>query len=470
MESAARVLVIDDEEVVRKSCERVLGEAGYQVSTASGGLEGMEHIEREGCDIACVDLKMPGIDGMEVLRRVRETHPEVGVIIITGYSTVETAVEAMKLGAIDYLCKPFAPDDLTAVIGRAVAQRALLGEGTAHQEELRARYELDNIVGTSRRLEEMFRAIVKVAPTSSTVLIQGESGVGKELVAKAIHFNSLRRDKPFVPVDCAGIPEGVLESELFGYHKGAFTGAVATRSGLLEAADGGTLLLDEIANIPLAVQARLLRVLQEREYRRVGETRLVKADFRLVAATNRDLSAMVKEGRFRDDLYYRLNVLVIRVPPLRERKEDIPVLARHFLRRAATGQEPVKRLSAEAMSILIGHDWPGNVRELANVIEAAVVLGDGTTIRPEHLPLELRHPALELGVDVPATAEELKELKKNIRSQSTDRLEHLFVVAALERNDWNATRAASDVGMQRTNFQALMRKFGIRLRETDADE
>ncbi|MBI2931272.1 MAG: sigma-54-dependent Fis family transcriptional regulator [Planctomycetes bacterium] len=465
MDPQVRILVIDDEEVVRASCTRVLGDDGHLVETVVGGVEGLALIEKKPFDILIVDLKMPGMGGMEVLQRAKETHPELDVLIITGYSTVETAVQAMKLGAFDYICKPFSPDELSLVVRRVVEKRRLTTENRALQQELWTRYKLDNIVGTSRPMEEVFRRIAKVAATNTTVLVHGESGVGKELVAKAVHYNSLRKDKPFVPVDCAGIPETLLESELFGHEKGAFTGAVAAKRGLLETACGGTLFLDEISNVPPGIQANLHRDLQEREYRPIGDVRMVKTDFRLVAATNRDLEAMVKDGRFREDLYYRLNVFAVRVPPLRERKEDIPALSFHFLK-----AQKVKRVSAEAMSILMAYEWPGNVRQLGNVIEGAAVLCDGATIKPEHLPLELRKRSPDLEETVPTTQAQLKELKKSIRSHSIETIEKAFVIEALERNDWNVTRAAAQVGMQRTNFQTLMKKHSIRLRRPQENQ
>lgn len=457
---AARILVIDDEDVVCRSCDRVLSEAGHAVETTRSGLDGLARIAKSPFDLVIVDLKMPGIGGMDVLQRVRESNPDTDVLIITGYSTVETAVQAMKLGAFDYLCKPFTPDELSSVVAKIMEKRRLTSETPAAQQELWSRYKVDTIVGTSRAMEEVFRRIAKVAPTNATVLITGESGVGKELVAKAVHYNSLRKEKSFVPVDCAGVPAGLLESELFGHTAGAFTGAAGAKRGLFELAAGGTLFLDEIANVPMELQAKLLRVLQEGEYRPIGDTRSVKPDVRIVAATNRDLDTMVKEQRFREDLFYRLNVFGIRVPPLRERIDDVPALALHFLKKNGG---PVCRISVEAMNLLLSHSWPGNVRELGNTIQSSAILADGSVLRPEHLPPALRKT--HAGPLVPTTSEELKEVKKSLRAQSVDDVERAFVLEALERNDWNVTRAAEQVGMQRTNFQALMKKHGVKLRE-----
>ena len=462
MQSKVRILVIDDEEIVCQSCVRVLGEDGHSVDTARCGLEGLGLVEKVAYDILIVDLKMPGIGGMEVLQRVRESHPEIDVLMVTGYSTIATAVEAMKLGAFDYICKPFAPDELSLVVRRIIEKRRLLSENLALQQELWAKYKMNHIVGTSRKMEALFHLIARVAPTNTAVLIQGESGVGKELVAKAIHYNSLRKAKPFVAVDCAGIPETLLEGELFGHAAGAFTGATTSKKGLLEAAHGGTLFLDEVANVPLLVQPKLLRVLQEQEYRPLGEVRVVKMDVRIIAATNQDLGELVKQGLFREDLFYRLNVFSIPVLPLREHKEDIPALAHHFMKKASaeTGCN-VKRISAEAMAILVAGDWPGNVRQLAHAVESAVILAAGGVLKPEHLSPEIRQRS---ATPAPATGEQLKEMKKVLRADATADVERTFILDALERNEWNVTRAAADVGMQRSNFQALMRNHGIRIR------
>jgi DNA-binding NtrC family response regulator len=470
MPSPVRILVIDDEDIVCQSCSRILTEEGHAVDVAHGGHEGLDLLEKAPCDILLLDLKMPGLGGMEVLQRVRERHPEIDVLMVTGYSTVETAVQAMKLGAFDYICKPFSPDELALVVRRIVEKRRLLAENLSLQQELWTKYRLDNIVGTSRRMEDLFRLIAKVAATQTTVLIQGESGVGKELVAKAIHYNSLRSAKPFVAVDCAGIPETLLEGELFGHAAGAYTGATGARKGLLEAAQGGTLFIDEVSNVPALIQPKLLRVLQEHEYRPLGDVRTVKMDVRIIAATNVDLEEQVKLGRFRGDLLYRLNVFPLRVPPLRERREDIPALTYHFMKKAnaASGCQ-VKRVSAEAMAVLVAHDWPGNVRQLANVVESAVILAADAPLRPEHLPQAFRKPAPD---PAPASSDELKEVKKNLRASSTQQIERAFLLDALERNDWSVTRAAADVGMQRSNFQAMMRHHGIRIRRssTGGDE
>ena len=335
-----------------------------------------------------------------------------------------------------------------------------------------SKYRFENVVGASASMQEVFRLIAKCAPTNSTVLLTGESGTGKELVARAIHYNSLRKDKPFVPVDCTSLSENLLESELFGHVKGSFTGAIANKRGLFEVANGGSLFLDEVGNIPLSVQAKLLRVIQEREFKAVGDTRTQTANIRLIAATNRDLKAMVEEGRFREDLFYRLNVFPIRIPSLRERRDDIPALAFHFLN--AAGKEldkKVNEISDGAMNLLSNYDWPGNVRELENVMHRAVILATDKAIRRAHLASILGQSGEE-HLEVPRTGDELKRIKKAAREKSVEGIEKAFVIEALKRNGWNVTRSAEETGMQRANFQALMKKHSVRLRggEDDLDE
>jgi DNA-binding NtrC family response regulator len=466
---SARILVVDDEEIVVRSCLRILGDGDYELDSAQDGVEALRKIADGPFDILVLDIMMPAMDGIEVLRRVKESHPDMDVIMITGLSQIDTAVQAMKLGAFDYLPKPFDPDELKLVVQRALERRRLLQENLNLRTEMGARYRLENIIGTAPRMQAVFRLVAQCAPTNSTVLLTGESGTGKELVARAIHYNSLRRDKPFVPVDCSSLSENLLESEMFGHVKGAFTGAVASKKGLFEVADDGTLFLDEVGNLSPGIQAKLLRVIQEREFKAVGGTRLQPANFRLICATNKDLAAMVAAGTFRDDLYYRINVFPIEVPPLRERREDIPALAYHFLR-LYSGEfgKPVTEISAGAMSALTGHDWPGNVRELENAIQRAVILTRDHVIRQAHLA-DTVGGSLQLDVDVPRTGEELKRTKKLAREKSVESIERSFVLEALRRNDWNVTRSAEETGMQRANFQALMKKHNIRVRGTEPD-
>jgi DNA-binding NtrC family response regulator len=461
----ARILVVDDEEIVIRSCQRILGGGDYAVDVARDGAEALRKVEEAPYDVVVLDIMMPMVDGLEVLQRVKEAHPDIEVVMVTGLSQIDTAVRSMKLGAFDYLPKPFDPDELRLVVERALERRRLLQENLNLKSEVSSKYRFENIIGSSPRMQEMFRLIARCAPTSSTVLLTGESGTGKELVARAIHYNSLRKDKPFVTVDCTSLSENLLESELFGHVKGAFTGAVVNKRGLFEVANGGTLFLDEVANISLSIQAKLLRVIQEREFKAVGDTRTQSTDIRLIAATNKDLRTMVEAGSFRDDLYYRINIFPIEIPPLRERREDIAALAFHFLRAfsAELGKE-VNEISDGAMNLLLNHHWPGNVRELENTVHRAVILATDKVIRKAHL-VTLLAGSPEGDPEVPRTGDELKRSKKAAREKSVESIEKAFVLEALRRNAWNVTRSAEETGMQRANFQALMKKHGIRLRE-----
>jgi DNA-binding NtrC family response regulator len=408
---------------------------------------------------------MPGIDGMEVLKTFRKDYPDSIIVMITGFSTVETAVEAMKLGAFDYIPKPFTPDEVAIVVKKAIEKKNLMLENTYLRQELQEKYGFHNIVGKSKKMQEVYRIIAKVAVTDSTVLIYGQSGTGKELIARAIHFNSPRREKQFVPVDCAVLSENLLESELFGHVRGSFTGAVTTKPGLFEVADGGTVFLDEVGNISLAIQAKLLRVLQEREFTPVGGTKAKKVDIRLIAATNKDLEKMIKDEVFREDLYYRLNIVPICLPTLKERQEDIALLAVHFLKKYSEEMgKTVKGFMPDAMEKMMKYPWPGNIRELENVIERTVVMIDDEMVRADHLILP-GQPEKEVSENqIPMTSEELKEIKKQMREKAVEEVERAFVLSALERHQWNVTRAAEEVGMLRPNFQALMRKYNLRAR------
>jgi DNA-binding NtrC family response regulator len=461
----ARILLVDDEEIVIRSCLRILGGGDYAVDAVQDGAAALRKIEETAYDVIVLDIMMPKIDGMEVLQRVKEAHPDIEVIMVTGLSQIETAVRSMKLGAFDYLPKPFDPDELKLVVERALERRRLLQENLNLKTEVSSKYRFENIIGSSPSMQEMFRLIARCAPTNTTVLLTGESGTGKELVARAIHYNSLRKDRPFVPVDCTSLSENLLESELFGHVKGAFTGAVVNKRGLFEVANGGTLFLDEVANISLAIQAKLLRVIQEREFKAVGDTRTQSTDIRLIAATNKELRTMVTEGSFRDDLFYRINIFPIQIPPLRERREDVAALAFHFLK--AFSQElgkEVTEISDGAMTVLLNHAWPGNVRELENTLHRAVILATDKVIRKAHL-VNLVAPSSVSASEVPRTGDELKRIKKAAREKSVEHIEKAFVLEALKRNAWNVTRSAEETGMQRANFQALMKKYNIRLRD-----
>jgi DNA-binding NtrC family response regulator len=465
----ARILVVDDEEIVVKSCLRILGEGDYEAEGVESGEEALRRIEARPYDVVILDIMMPKVDGLEVLRRVKESHPDIDVIMVTGLSQIDTAVRSMKLGAFDYLPKPFDPDELKVVVGRALERRRLLQENLNLKSEMSSRYRMENIIGPSPAMQAVYRLIAKSAPTNSTILLTGESGTGKELIARAVHYNSLRKDRPFVPVDCNSLSENLLESELFGHVRGSFTGAVANKRGMFEVAHGGTLFLDEIGNLSLSTQAKLLRVIQEREFRAVGDTRTQTTDVRLIAATNKDLKAMVAGATFREDLYYRINIFPIQVPPLRERREDIPALAHHFLN--ILSKEVGKKFtgfSEGAMNLLMQHDWRGNVRELENAVHRAVILATGDVIRRAHLA-GIIEAGPRMDLDVAKTSDELKRLKKAARERSVEEIEKLFVLEALKRNAWNVTRSAEETGMQRANFQALMKKYRIRVRDAEKE-
>jgi DNA-binding NtrC family response regulator len=465
---SARILVVDDEEIILHSCLRILGDSDYEVDTVQNGLEALRKIEDGQYDVLILDIMMPKMDGLQVLQRVKETHPDIDVIMVTGLSQIDTAVRAMKLGAFDYLPKPFDPDELKLVVARALERRRLLRENLNLRTEVSSKYRFENIIGSSPGMQSVFRLIAQVAPTNGTVLLTGESGTGKELIARAIHYNSLRKDGPFVAVDCNSLSENLLESELFGHVKGSFTGAVSNKRGMFEMANNGTLFLDEIGNLSLSTQAKLLRVLQEREFKAVGDTRTQTVNIRLITATNKDLKAMVADETFREDLYYRINLFPIHVPPLRERRDDIPALAFHFLN--VFGEElgkKVTEISEGAMSVLVNYAWPGNVRELENTMHRAMILASDKVVRQAHLAniMEQQGSAPE----VPRTGDELKRVKKEAREKSVENIEKLFVLEALKRNAWNVTRSAEETGMQRANFQVLMKKYNIRLRGTEQD-
>lgn len=461
MSDKAKILVVDDEPVICRNCFKILTEAGYEVEILQSSRTAIERIKEEFFDIVIIDLKMPGIDGIELLRLIKGINSEIMVLMITGYSTVESAVESMKLGAFDYIPKPFTPDELTIRVEKAVEKKRLVQENRYLHQELKEKYKFGNIIGKSKKMQEVYRIIEKVAETDSTILIHGESGSGKELIARAIHYHSPRKEKPFISVDCGTLTESLLESELFGHVKGSFTGATVTKPGLFEVAGGGTFFLDEIGDISLSIQAKLLRVLQEREIKPVGATKTIKVDIRLIAATNKNLEEMIKKGTFREDLFYRLNVVPVSLPPLREREEDIPLLVSHFLEKFNQKRKKhIKEISPETMNLFEGYNWPGNVRELENTVERIVVMTDEEIIKPEHLPLNIRKD--KTIVNIPQNSEELKILKKQIKESAIKDIERAFVISALKKNDWNITKAAEDVGMKRQNFQVLMKKYQIK--------
>ena len=459
-----RIMVIDDEENICKSCKASLTEDGHEVKTFNNAFEGLKQIKEESFDLVLLDLKMPEMDGIEVLKKIRENYPETIVVMITGYATVDTAVTSMKLGAFDYVAKPFTADELSVVVERAFEHKRLITENRYLREELVKKYELDNIVGETEAIKNVRELIMRVAPMDTTVLIYGESGTGKELVALGIHRNSQRQGNRFVVVDCASLAQSVIESELFGHVRGAFTGATESKQGLFEMAEGGTIFLDEIANINLETQAKLLRVLQEQEFKKVGDSKSKRMNIRFVAATNRDLEKMLKESSFREDLFYRLDVFHIYLPPLRERKEDIPLLANYFLNVFAKNMhKDVKGFSSEALMLLKEYPWPGNVRELKNVVERLVIMSDETVAGSSQVSYALGDKVSKVTTSIPKTAEELRHVRKEITEKILNDVESAFVVEALKRNHWNVTKAAEDVGLLRPNFHALMRKHNITL-------
>jgi len=449
MSGQANILVIDDEESMRDSCQQTLSRDGNRVEVAADGSKGLSMLEAESFDLIILDLKMPGLSGMEVLKKIKADDPEAIVIVITGYATVESAVEAMKSGAYDFIPKPFTPDSLRAIVKRALDRRELALENVLLRSELKASFGPDVIIGQSKSMKKVEELVRKVGPTDTTVLISGESGTGKELVARAIHRHSGRRDKPFVAVDCGSLVENLFESELFGHVKGSFTGATATKYGRFELANGGTLFFDEIGNISINIQTKLLRVLQEREIMKVGSSQVIKVDVRIVAATNKDLHKGVKEGAFREDLFYRLSVVPIALPPLRERRDDIPLLANHFLSKYNKKRKKnIRTISDRAMKALVEYDWPGNIRELENAIERAVVLAENDVVKPSDLLY------YGLSVEVPSESD-IAESRRLVDVEK----EH--IAKALEMFKGHRGRAAERLGIDRKTLRSKLRKYGI---------
>ncbi len=443
------ILVIDDEEAMRDSCKKILRKMGCGVELAKDGLEGLEMLRARSFDVVLLDLKMPGLGGMEVLGRIKEESPHTEVVVITGYPSIDSAVEAMKLGAYDFIPKPFTPDALRLITGRALEKRELALENIFLREQLETVLGPDAILGKNRAMLEVAELVKKVGPTDSTVLISGESGTGKELAARAIHRHSHRRSNPFVTVDCGSLVESLFESELFGHVKGSFTGAVATKHGRFELANGGTLFFDEIGNIGRGIQAKLLRAIQEREITKVGSSQVIKVDVRIITATNKDLLKEIEEGNFREDLFYRLSVVPINLPPLRDRREDIPLLANHFLSKYSRKlKKEVRGISDEAMQALIHYDWPGNIRELENAIERAVVLTQAKLIEPSDL-YYYGLTANSSGRADAGTKERLCDIEK----------EHIAKI--LKRCAGHRGNAARLLGIDRKTLRAKIKKYGI---------
>lgn len=446
---AKRILLVEDEEKLRRALELHLRSLGFEVTVAASAEDALGSMDR--ADLVLTDLRLPGMDGVEFLSRIRLTNSVSPVILMTAYGTVESAVEAMRKGASDFLTKPFSLDHLTSVIERALEMRALRDENRKLREELGKRYDLENIIGRSAPMQEVFQLVMRVAPAKSTVLIAGESGVGKDLIARAIHYHSPRRERPFVKINCTAIPENLMESELFGYEKGAFTGANTSKPGKFEEANTGTVFLDEIGDVTPAVQVKLLRILQEREFERLGSNKTLGIDVRVIAATNQDLRVALEQGTFREDLFYRLNVVPINMPPLRKRKEDIPYLAQYFLNKFAreSGRQ-MEGLSEEAIQLLESHYWPGNVRELENVIERAVVLARSSRLTPEDIRLDDIHKK-------PVAADDLFLPP----GMTLDDYEKWLIQEALRRAKGNKSQAARLLGITRNAFRYRLSQTGI---------
>jgi two-component system NtrC family response regulator len=449
-----RILVLDDEPNYVVILHELLSRDGWEVAAAREPLEALRAAARTSFDAALVDLRLGQLDGVEVLSRLRRLDPDLGVVIMTAYATVETAVQAMKAGAMDYVLKPFDNDALLRALHRSAAMTRLARENARLREVTQVDAGERELLGQSAALADVRRLVAQVARTDTTVLVTGETGTGKEVVARAIHRASARAEQPFVPVHCAALAESVLESELFGHERGAFTGAVARKRGRFELAQGGTLFLDEIGELSEAVQVKLLRAIESRTFERVGGEAAIETDARFVAATHRDLEAAIREGRFREDLYYRLNVVRIHVPPLRERRDDIPLLAQHFLHRHGTRMQrgPVL-LSEAAAEALMAYAWPGNVRELENVIERALVLSEGATIGPELLPAEIRAPS--------AARNPLAELRGRPLQEALDELERALLLQALEDNGYVQARAAERLGLSKSALHYKLARHGI---------
>ncbi|HXG52234.1 MAG TPA: sigma-54 dependent transcriptional regulator [candidate division Zixibacteria bacterium] len=444
-----RILVVDDEIAQRELVCGFLRKQGYEVLEAAGGEEALALFRREPVELILTDQRMPGLSGLELLKAAREIDPETHVIVVTAFGNIDMAVSAMKAGAADYLTKPLHLEELLQKIRLIGERHRLYAENRALREELQARHRIEGIIGESGQMLEVVSLVRRVAASEATVLIRGESGTGKELIAKAIHYASPRASRPLVRVNCAALPETLLESELFGHEKGAFTGAVAARKGRFELADGGTLFLDEIGDLPLHLQAKLLRVLQEREFERVGSSRPIKVDVRILSATHRDLESLMKAGRFRDDLYYRLNVVTILLPPLRDRKQDLPALMDHFLKRfAEKNRKPIRGFSREAREALLRYDYPGNVRELENLIERAVVLSRGDVIGRADLPLTIE-------------AQEEKEPLPARLTAAVEGLERRMIKEALARAGGVQTRAADLLGITERALRYKLKKYGL---------
>ncbi|UCE20202.1 MAG: sigma-54-dependent Fis family transcriptional regulator [Gemmatimonadota bacterium] len=451
MRNTLNILLVDDEINMLEVMRDVLEAEGHCVTTVSSGYEALEKCEDDPpFDLIITDLKMPRMNGIELLEKVREKGSPIPVVILTAHGTIGSAVEAVKKGAYDYILKPFKPDEIFGMIGRILERKNLLDDNLYFQKELSKAYGFETIIGTSSVMQDLFENIEKVARTDASVVLRGESGTGKELLAHIIHYASRRKNKRFVKVSCASLAEGVLESELFGHEKGAFTSAVTSKPGRFEVAHGGTLFLDEIGDIPLTTQIKLLRVLQTKEFERVGGTRTIKVDVRLISATNQDLEEKKKQGTFREDLFYRLHVVPILVPPLRERSEDIPILSEYFLRLFSDQtNKRIRGFSQKALELMSSYPWPGNVRELRNYIERATVFCQSDVIKPEDLPPVLMHHG------------DTGRLSLSLESRSLCELEKKLIRTVLEEAQWNLTKAAGALQISRGTLYSKLKKYGL---------
>jgi DNA-binding NtrC family response regulator len=449
--ASERILIVDDEDGMRRLLSRVLTREGYETSAVGSGAEALRLVASERFDLVVTDIKMPEMDGLQLLAELKEYEPSLPIIVITAYGTIENAVQALRSGAYDYIAKPFENDEIKLTVAKAFERERLLAENRYLHAELEGRYDFSGIVGGSLAMQQVYEMASSVAVSNANVLITGESGTGKELLARSIHYSSLRKEKPFVVLNCAAISEGVLESELFGHEKGAFSGALDTRKGRFERADQGTLFIDEVAEMSMAAQVKLLRVIQEHEFERVGGNKTISVDVRIVAATNKKLEDLVKDGNFREDLYYRLNVVNINVPPLRSRREDVEPLSRFFLEKytSETGKK-ITDMSPRARSCLLAHDWPGNVRELQNAIERAVVLSKGSVLTPRDFPQGMQGDD-QICLQIPEKGGSLTDILEDLERQ--------LIIQTLQREDGSQTRAAETLGIKRTTLRYKMEKY-----------
>ncbi len=455
MDTKGRVLVVDDEEIMRDVLSALLTSESYAVDLAENGAQALEMIQDEDYDAMLLDLMMPEVDGIQVLEELRKIENSPVAIVLTAYASIDRVMQAAKLNAFAFIPKPFKNDELLLAVKNAIEQHKLAAENRRLKKSLHERYGYQSIIGKSAAMQQVFDLIAQVAPRRSTVLIQGESGTGKELVAKAIHASSGRADAPFIAINCGNIPSDLLESELFGHERGAYTGATRAKKGLFEAADGGTLFLDEVSTISQDIQIKLLRVIQEREFRRLGSLENIQIDVRIIAATNTDLQAAVRQGTFRDDLYYRLNVIVIKIPPLRDRTEDIPMLARHFIKKFSDeNQRDTLVLEPSALKVLMEYPWPGNVRELENVMERAVVLSQGNSISADLFPKNITLP-------YPETPDRFIEDNISLK-EKVGNFEKAIILAALEKTGWNQKKAAQLLSVNATTLSEKLKRFKIR--------